>query len=158
MRRLAKGWPRNYGDREIRLILQGVLRGSQWILNPSRLPIPPRGRVSSAILGDCRLDSSQKATKLARLARRTGGKYDHGVTLDKFPELLRRRPFEPFRVVTSSGQTYDVRHPEMAWPIRNGFYVGLGGGRRLPEWAAFVSLLHLSAIESLPGNGARRRR
>ena len=80
------------------------------------------------------------------------------MTLDNVLELLRRRPFEPFRVVTSSGQTYEIRHPEMAWPIRNGLYVGLGGRGRLPERAAFVSLLHISAIETLPGNGARRRR
>jgi len=86
------------------------------------------------------------------------GTYDPGMTLDNVLELLRRRPFEPFRIVTSSGESYEVRHPEMAWPIRNGLYVGLGGKARLPERAAFVSLLHISALETLPGNGSRRRR
>ena len=28
--------------------------------------------------------------------------------------LLKERPFKPFRLVMSSGQTYEVRHPAMA--------------------------------------------
>jgi len=83
------------------------------------------------------------------------------MTLDDVLDLLKRRPFAPFRVVTSSGESYDVRHPEMAWPIRNGLYVGLGGGAgsadQVPERAAFVSLLHISALETLPRGGARKR-
>jgi hypothetical protein len=27
-------------------------------------------------------------------------------------DLLRQRPFKPFRVVMSSGESYEVRHPE----------------------------------------------
>lgn len=65
------------------------------------------------------------------------------MALDTIQELLARRPFEPFRIVTSSGQMYEIRHPELAWPIRNGVYVGLGGKGKLPERAAFVSLLHI---------------
>jgi hypothetical protein len=79
------------------------------------------------------------------------------MTLDTILELLRRRPFEPFRIVTSSGEHYQVRHPEMAWPIRNGIYIGLGGQKGLPERAAFVSLLHICSVETI-GNGSRRRR
>ena len=30
-------------------------------------------------------------------------------------DLLRQRPFRPFRVVMSSGDAYEVRNPEMAW-------------------------------------------
>ncbi|MGD0460858.1 MAG: hypothetical protein ABSB74_00055 [Tepidisphaeraceae bacterium] len=79
------------------------------------------------------------------------------MTLDTIQELLSRRPFEPFQIVTSSGNVYAIRHPEMAWPIRNGIYVGLGGHGRLPERAAFVSLLHISAVET-SANGSRRRK
>lgn len=80
------------------------------------------------------------------------------MTLDNVLELLKRRPFEPFRIVTSGGESYDVRHPELAWPIRNGLYIGLGGKGGVPERAAFVSLLHISAVETVPRNGAKRRR
>ncbi len=79
------------------------------------------------------------------------------MTLDNVLELLKRRPFDPFRVVTSSGESYEIRHPEMAWPIRNGVYVGLGGKGGLPDRAAFVSLLHISAVETLSPNGAKKR-
>jgi hypothetical protein len=44
----------------------------------------------------------------------------------------------------------------MAWPIRNGLYVGLGGRGKLPAKAAFVSLLHICSVET-SGNGARKR-
>ena len=80
------------------------------------------------------------------------------MTLDNVLELLRERPFEPFRIVTSSGESYQIRHPEMAWPIRNGLYVGLGTKGPVPDRAAFVSLLHISAIETLPRNGAKKRK
>ena len=36
------------------------------------------------------------------------------MTADTFREILRRAPFEPFRVVMSSGESYNVMHPEMA--------------------------------------------
>ncbi|HEV2969737.1 MAG TPA: hypothetical protein VGY55_07085 [Pirellulales bacterium] len=38
--------------------------------------------------------------------------------------LLARRPFSPFRVILSSGDSYEVRHPEFAWLVRGGLYVG----------------------------------
>ncbi|HEX4054388.1 MAG TPA: hypothetical protein VHX86_08990 [Tepidisphaeraceae bacterium] len=79
------------------------------------------------------------------------------MTLDTIQELLSRRPFDPFQVVTSSGKVYDIRHPEMAWPIRNGIYVGLGGRGKLPDRAAFVSLLHISAVE-MSGNGSKKHK
>lgn len=81
------------------------------------------------------------------------------MTPDNVVELLHRQPFEPFRIVTSSGESYEVKHPEMAWPIRNGVYVGLGGkGTKVPDRAAFVSLFHISAVETLRSNGSRRHR
>jgi hypothetical protein len=82
--------------------------------------------------------------------------YDSIMTMDTIQELLRRRPYEPIRIVTSSGESYEIRHPEMAWPVRNGIYIGLGG-RKLPERAAYVSLLHISAVET-PSNGTRKRK
>lgn len=77
------------------------------------------------------------------------------MTLDTIQDLLARRPFEPFRIKTSGGQMYEIRHPEMTWPIRNGVYVGLGGKGKIPARAAFVSLLHISAVETTP-NCSRR--
>ena len=38
---------------------------------------------------------------------------------------LRKQPFEPFRVVLSSGDAYEVRHPEMALLLKGGIYVAV---------------------------------
>ena len=43
------------------------------------------------------------------------------------PDLLaalRRKPFEPFRIVTSDGVNYDVRHPDLVMVSMTGAIVG----------------------------------
>src|SRR4029079_10409022 len=65
-------------------------------------------------------------------------------------DLMARRPFEPFRVRLSSGDAYEVRHPEMALLLRNGIYVAIAnGGNDLPDQAVWCSLLHVAAVEPL---------
>ncbi len=79
------------------------------------------------------------------------------MTLDAIQELLSRRPFEPFRIITSSGDRYEVRHPELVLRVKNGIYVGLGGRDNVADRAAFLSLLHIAAVET-SGNGAKKQR
>ena len=75
---------------------------------------------------------------------------DLSTTLQTFRELVGRRPFEPFRLVMSSGQTYDVRHPEMAWLTRTSILVGLEGSQdHVPAEFKICSMLHVTAIEPL---------
>jgi hypothetical protein len=65
-------------------------------------------------------------------------------------DLIARRPLEPFRVRLSSGDSYEVRHPEMALLLRNGIYVAVpNGSDELPEQAVWCSLLHVAAVEPL---------
>ena len=47
--------------------------------------------------------------------------------------------------------------PEMVLRVRNGLYIGLGGRGNVADRAAFVALLHISAVET-PVNGAKRRK
>ena len=47
------------------------------------------------------------------------------MTTTMFRDLLRQQPFRPFRVVMSSGEAYEVRHPEMAWVTHNDIFVGV---------------------------------
>ena len=79
------------------------------------------------------------------------------MTLDTIQDLLARRPFEAFRIVSSSGDRYDVRHPELVLRVKNGVYVGLGGKGNVAERAAFISLLHITAVET-HSNGVKKHR
>ena len=80
------------------------------------------------------------------------------MTLQTFQKLLAKRPFESFRVLISSGERYDVRHPEMALLTRTTLYIGTGEDQGIPEDAAFCSLLHITAVEPLTNGRARHRR
>jgi hypothetical protein len=70
------------------------------------------------------------------------------VTLQTFRDLLASRPFKPFRLVMSSGQSYEVRHPEMAWLTRTSILVGIDDeDDGVPAEFKICSLLHVTAIE-----------
>jgi hypothetical protein len=72
------------------------------------------------------------------------------MNMQTFRELLGQKPFRPFRLVMSSGQTYEVRHPEMAWLTRSDLLVGVGEtDDRIPAEFRICSLLHISSIEPL---------
>jgi hypothetical protein len=72
------------------------------------------------------------------------------MTADAFREILRRKPFELFRVVMSSGESCNVMHPEMALVSARSLILALPDptepeGERL----AFCSYLHLAHVEVL---------
>ena len=81
------------------------------------------------------------------------------MTVQTFQELLSKRPFEPFRLVMSSGQAYDVRHPEMAFLTKTDILVGIGDtDEGVPAAFKICSLLHVTSIEPLRSNGSSSRR
>ena len=72
------------------------------------------------------------------------------MTVQTFRELLSHRPFRPFRLVMSSGQGYEVRHPEMALLTRTDLLVGIGDtDEGVPAAFKICSLLHVTAVEPL---------
>ncbi len=72
------------------------------------------------------------------------------MTVQTFRELLSQRPFRPFRLVMSSGQTYEVRHPEMAWITRTDLLVGVGEtDEGVPAEFRICSMLHVASIEPI---------
>ena len=80
------------------------------------------------------------------------------MTLQDFKGLLEATPFEPFRVVMSSGQTYEVRHPEMAKLLRTKLLVFLDPDREgIADQFRMVSLLHVTAVEPVGATRKRRR-
>ncbi len=66
-------------------------------------------------------------------------------------DMLRRRPFQPFRLHLTDGSHYDVRHPDMAIPFRRTAVLGVGGQpeQGLPERAVTITLLHIVSVEDL---------
>jgi len=70
------------------------------------------------------------------------------MTVQTFRELLTQRPFKPFRLAMSSGQTYEVRHPEMALLTRTDILVGVGESEDgVPADFHICSLLHVTSVE-----------
>jgi len=77
-------------------------------------------------------------------------KKGQSMTVQTFRELLSQRPFRPFRLVMSSGQTYEVRHPEMAFLTRTDLLVGVGeSDEGVPAEFRICSLLHVASIEPI---------
>ena len=72
------------------------------------------------------------------------------MTADTFREILKRAPFEPMRVVMSSGESYDVMHLEMVLVTSKCLVLALPDptqpeGERL----AFCSYIHVAHVEIL---------
>lgn len=71
------------------------------------------------------------------------------------PKDIKRRakqhPFVPFRIVTSSGESYTVSHPDLVWVGTRVVYVG-SADRHDP--ATFddedrIALVHITALEDM---------
>ena len=83
------------------------------------------------------------------------------MTADAVFARLRRRPFVPFRMILSSGTTYDVLHPEMLFVSKSGVTVAIydkgqkPSPEEIPQRELLVSYLHIAATEDLPQPASR---
>ncbi|MBC8107642.1 MAG: hypothetical protein H7Z14_13710 [Anaerolineae bacterium] len=69
--------------------------------------------------------------------------------------MLARRPFQPVKLTLSSGQSCEIRHPELAMLTRSDILIGTGlEADGVPSEFKIVSLLHVTAIEPLPSRAA----
>lgn len=61
----------------------------------------------------------------------------------------RNRPFQPFRIVCTTGQSYNITHPELLMVGRRTIIVGLADVPGQPTWDQFVTIpyLHIARIE-----------
>lgn len=70
---------------------------------------------------------------------------------------LDERPFIPFRIITSSGQSYDITHPELV--LLNPRYLVVGKASndnpRHIDTISQVSVLHITDMQNLPTNASR---
>jgi hypothetical protein len=83
------------------------------------------------------------------------------MTADAVFARLRRRPFVPFRIILSSGTTYDILHPEMLFVSKTGLTVAIydrdqePSPDEIPMRESLVSFLHIAATEDLPQPSAK---
>ena len=72
------------------------------------------------------------------------------MVVQDFRNLLSAQPFQPFRVVMSSGKAYEVHHPELASVTRTKLLLvePLPNGR-LPDNYTLCSLLHVTNVEPI---------
>jgi hypothetical protein len=71
--------------------------------------------------------------------------------------VLRKRPFEPFRIHLSDGTVYDVRHPELVMVGLGSAIIGIPAtGKTQPvfERTETVSLVHIVKLLPLPAPAA----
>ena len=82
------------------------------------------------------------------------------ITSADIGKRLSEQPFEPFRIVTSSGESYDVTHPEVVLLSKRIAYVGVAKDphAKIFDPVHTVSILHITALEPLPSAGPRKRR
>jgi len=76
-------------------------------------------------------------------------------TAQQLKERMEERPFRPFRIKMSSGDSYDVRNHDAAWVLRNVIEIGLD-----PDAEGFASqtrrcaILHITSLEDIPTSKA----
>ena len=64
---------------------------------------------------------------------------------------IREKPFKPFRLFISSGQGYDVPHPEFIYVSRNRIVITIEVGKNgVPNRDVVISPLHVTSAEDLP--------
>jgi len=77
------------------------------------------------------------------------------MTLQTFREMLSRRPFQPVKLTLSSGQSFEIRHPEMAMLTRTSILIGTDfAADGVPAEFKIISLLHVTAMEPLETQAA----
>jgi hypothetical protein len=74
------------------------------------------------------------------------------MTQEELQEAARRQPFEPFRLVLTTGTTYDVRHPDLIMVGRRSAILGFSNepGGSAYDRTIKVDLFHVVGIEDLP--------
>lgn len=81
------------------------------------------------------------------------------MTVQDFRDKLKAQPFQPFRLVMPSGQSYEVRHPEIAFLTRTSIHVAVDiADDGIPDAFRLCSLLHVTAIEPLSMSAYRTQR
>ena len=73
------------------------------------------------------------------------------MSFDDLLQIIRRRPFVPFQLVTTDGTKYPVQHPEMLMPGRRTVTIGVPDDPAVPAYdrQVIVAMLHVQRLEPL---------
>ncbi len=72
-------------------------------------------------------------------------------TSDDILKRLKETPFIPVRIVTSSGESYDVTHPDLVWVAKRYLIIGKPSNERPGhiEDASRVAILHIADLQDI---------
>lgn len=73
------------------------------------------------------------------------------ITSSDIRDRVQKKLFFPFRIRTSSGESYDILHPEFAMVGKRIVVVGTPTNEDDPEFdqAHIVSIMHVTALETI---------
>ncbi len=82
------------------------------------------------------------------------------MTQKELHDAARKQPFEPFRIILTTGAAYEVKHPDLIMVGRRSAVIGItnDGNGTAYDRTLKVDLLHIVGIQELPpqpsaGNG-----
>jgi hypothetical protein len=73
-------------------------------------------------------------------------------TFEEIKKRLGERPFVPFRIITTAGQSFEVRHPDLVLVGRRDLMVGFADSKNpgIYDGVTRLAILHVTAMEDLP--------
>ncbi len=73
-------------------------------------------------------------------------------TPNEIQTRLREQPFVPVRIVTSSGQSYDVTHPELVLVGSRSLIIGAASNDNPTQFesASRIAVMHITDLQDLP--------
>ena len=74
------------------------------------------------------------------------------LSADDIQARLRERPFNPMRLVTSSGQSYDITHPELVLVGRRSLIIGTASNENPSQFESVsrVAIIHITDLQDVP--------
>ena len=78
---------------------------------------------------------------------------------EELMQLVRRKPFQPFRVHVTTGQHYDIRHPEFIIVQRQSAEVGVDPDPKtgVVDRVEYISLLHVVRFQNIDSSAAPQK-
>jgi hypothetical protein len=73
-------------------------------------------------------------------------------TSDEIQARLREQAFVPLRVVTSSGQMYDINHPDLVLVGRRSITIGVASNENPAQYDTLsrVAIMHITDLQEMP--------